>query len=187
MSKRNFCFEAEGVDYITRVVFIKMRVLWVGESSQFRLSRPKWEHYVSQFRLSRPKWEQCVSQFRLSRPKYQEYYICSHNVHANSGWVNLNYHPKWSIVGSTSLDKFRRKTKCHFFTWILQLSSGFHFILGLIVCFMCSQFSGKLSFIEYLFKLPFTIQPQNLQFVDEKSNHPWHSRLATISYECYPD
>ena len=55
-----------------------------------------------------------IESFGLSRPKYQEYYICSHNVHANLSHVDLNRHPKWSILGSTSLRNLQRETKCYF-------------------------------------------------------------------------
>ena len=72
--------------------------------------------------------------------------MCNHNIHANSGRVDLNYHPKWSILGSASLRNLRRKIKCYFFTCTLQLSSGFHFIFEIIVWCMYSQFTGKLSF-----------------------------------------
>ena len=62
---------------------------------------------LDSFRLSRPKWGHYVSHFR---------------------WVDLNYHHKWSILGSTSLHNLWWETKCYVFTWTLQLSCGFHFI-----------------------------------------------------------
>ena len=42
--------------------------------------------------------------------------MCSHNIHANSGQVDMNRHPKWSILGSTSLHNLRQEIKCYFFT-----------------------------------------------------------------------
>ena len=75
--------------------------------------------------------------------------MCSHNIHANSGRVDLNCHPKWSIVGRTLLRNLRRKIKCYFVTCTLQLFSGFHFILGLIVSFMYSQFTRNSHINEF--------------------------------------
>ena len=88
-----------------------------------------------------------VSQFRLSRPKILRIIYVQHNTHANLGQVDLNYHPKWSILSSASLRNLLvlYKSNVVYFTCTLQPSSGFHFILGLIVCFMYSQFTRKLS------------------------------------------
>jgi hypothetical protein len=35
--------------------------------------------------------------------------MCNHNIHSNSGRVDLNCHPKWSILGSASLRNLRQK------------------------------------------------------------------------------
>jgi hypothetical protein len=44
--------------------------------------------------------------------------MCSHNIYANSCRVDLNYHSKWSILGSASLHNLRQKTK-HFLLLVL--------------------------------------------------------------------
>jgi hypothetical protein len=54
--------------------------------------------------------------------------MCSHNVHANSGRVDLNCHPKWSILGSASLRNLRPKTKCFFYLYCITFQwFSFHF------------------------------------------------------------
>jgi hypothetical protein len=75
--------------------------------------------------------------------------MCNHSIHANSGRVDLNCHPKWSILGSASLRNLRRKIKCYFFPCTLQFSSGFHFILRLIICFMYVNSLENSHFDEY--------------------------------------
>jgi hypothetical protein len=44
--------------------------------------------------------------------------MCNHNIYANLGRVDLNCHPKWSILGSASLRNLRLETK-RFFSLVL--------------------------------------------------------------------
>ena len=60
--------------------------------------------------------------------------MCNHNIHANLGRVDLNCHPKWSILGSASLRNLGRKIKCYFLLVLYNfLMVSFHsWINGLL-------------------------------------------------------
>ena len=99
--------------------------------------------------------------------------MCSHNVHANSGRVDLNCRPKWSILGSASLRNIRQKTKC-FFTCIIQLFNGFHFLFWIDnFLYVLSLHWKSLIFMNIVFKWDWITCSKYGNYFKFCSQHNW--------------